>query len=169
MGEIMSRATVEQITSDLSGKTYLGTADGATTVPFTYLLPDGTTVNADLTPNEKTALYAALTGDREALTEILLALRPKVARNTDDTLRNDVSAWYANAHNGGTAPGRVTSQMYALYDVHKHAQEVIATADAANAETSDDNAETPETDKPQTRQEKRDAAAKAAEAAKANA
>lgn len=145
----MARKTVEMIVSDMSKERYLGTDDGATTVPFTYLLPDGTSVNADLTPNEKTALYSALTGDVTALTEILMAMRPKGTRSKVDADKyNDVVAWIT--HTDGKAPGRVTAQMVERYDAHIIARDAKIAADEAAKVAAR-----------QSRQEKRDAKANA--------
>jgi hypothetical protein len=128
------RKMAEVITSDMSNETYLAVDDDSTTVPFTYLMPDGTPVNADLTPREKRAIYAALSGDVTELTDILMAMRPRGARSTmSDEKRNEVIAFITH-RDGGNAPGRVTSQMVDAYDAHIQERDArIAAEEAAKA------------------------------------
>lgn len=157
----MSRRTVEEITDDVTGMKFYATDDGATTVPFTYTNAGGESVNLDVSPDTKAALYALLSGDRQPMANLLSSLQPKPARGAimSTEKRNDVSAWWASTHREkypeGTFPGRVTSQMEEAYDIHIKARDAKIAADTKLAEVKPAE-EKPAT--PQSRQSRRNAA-----------
>lgn len=147
----MSRTQVFEIRSDATGRAFYASDDGSTDAPFTYANANGESVGADLMPDEKSALYAFLTGNTVPMRDLLNSLAPKTARNTSgmtDEKRNDVKAWITSRD--GKEPGRVTVQMEEAYDVHIIARDAKIAADEAAKVAAR-----------QSRQEKRNAASAA--------